>query len=448
MLLAAFGSVDAARGQATCPAQGSCSAPHANPGCENTECCQLVCSADPFCCQVQWDDLCADAGYVWCVASCGGPLAGDCLAPGTDPACDDPACCDAICSIDAFCCEQLWDELCAEAAVEICLLSCGGSLSGDCLQPHANPSCNDVECCEEVCAADAFCCQQAWDELCAAMAWDLCVSCGTPPNASCTVAHPTPGCGNAACCEAVCSYDSFCCLSAWDALCAQAAQILCVPCGAPTAGSCFAPHGPGCDDELCCLSVCIVDSFCCTTSWDATCVAFAIEVCGACGNPGAGACFVPHASPHCEDELCCDAVCALDPFCCESEWDELCAQEAAATCGGCGAPEAPSCLVPHATAGCDDLVCCGSICAADPFCCDIEWDILCVDLAEATCTFSDCYGLCDGDLDRSGDVDAGDLAVLLGTWGTNAACGDLDGNGLVGPPDLARLLGAWGPCGP
>jgi subtilisin family serine protease len=46
------------------------------------------------------------------------------------------------------------------------------------------------------------------------------------------------------------------------------------------------------------------------------------------------------------------------------------------------------------------------------------------------------------DLDCDGDVDASDLATLLGAWGT-AGPGDLDADGTVGAPDLAVLLGAW-----
>ncbi len=51
---------------------------------------------------------------------------------------------------------------------------------------------------------------------------------------------------------------------------------------------------------------------------------------------------------------------------------------------------------------------------------------------------------CPADLDGDGDVDAADLAVLLGAWG--AAGGDLNGSGSTDGADLAVLLGAWGPC--
>ena len=51
---------------------------------------------------------------------------------------------------------------------------------------------------------------------------------------------------------------------------------------------------------------------------------------------------------------------------------------------------------------------------------------------------------CPADLNDSGSVDANDLAILLGAWGTGG--GDVDGDGTTGAADLAVLLGAWGPC--
>jgi hypothetical protein len=46
------------------------------------------------------------------------------------------------------------------------------------------------------------------------------------------------------------------------------------------------------------------------------------------------------------------------------------------------------------------------------------------------------------DLNGDGAVDAADLAILLGAWGTAAA--DLNGDGTTDAADLAVLLGAWG----
>lgn len=54
---------------------------------------------------------------------------------------------------------------------------------------------------------------------------------------------------------------------------------------------------------------------------------------------------------------------------------------------------------------------------------------------------------CLGDLDGDGVVAAGDLAILLGSWGPCGPCAaDLNGDGVANAADLALLLGAWGPC--
>lgn len=48
-----------------------------------------------------------------------------------------------------------------------------------------------------------------------------------------------------------------------------------------------------------------------------------------------------------------------------------------------------------------------------------------------------------GDLDCDDDVDAADLALLLGAWGAANRTADFDGDGVVAASDLALLLGAW-----
>jgi hypothetical protein len=53
---------------------------------------------------------------------------------------------------------------------------------------------------------------------------------------------------------------------------------------------------------------------------------------------------------------------------------------------------------------------------------------------------------CNTDVDGDGNVNAGDLGVLLGTWG-NSGLGDFDGSGQVDAADLAIMLGEWGSCG-
>ncbi|MCH8153624.1 MAG: hypothetical protein IH830_14795, partial [Planctomycetes bacterium] len=56
----------------------------------------------------------------------------------------------------------------------------------------------------------------------------------------------------------------------------------------------------------------------------------------ACG-PGAGPCDMPHQMPGCDDVDCCEAVCAVNPACCTVNWDVLCVQLAEKLCVGGGA---------------------------------------------------------------------------------------------------------------
>jgi hypothetical protein len=67
-----------------------------------------------------------------------------------------------------------------------------------------------------------------------------------------------------------------------------------------------------------------------------------------CGVAGTGDCCQANGSPFCDDEACCEAVCAGYPFCCDTEWDAFCAGEGFDDdCllgpGQCGALNTPEC---------------------------------------------------------------------------------------------------------
>ncbi len=64
LLLPALTSAAAQAGP--CPASGSCFMQHPTPGCDNAACCEMVCAADPFCCNVQWDTICANEASTAC----------------------------------------------------------------------------------------------------------------------------------------------------------------------------------------------------------------------------------------------------------------------------------------------------------------------------------------------------------------------------------------------
>lgn len=72
-----------------------------------------------------------------------------------------------------------------------------------------------------------------------------------------------------------------------------------------------------------------------------------------------------------------------------------------------------------------------------------------VNLAGASFRWIDLYtppSNCPGDINLDGIVDASDIALLLGAWGTADQASDIDGDGIVAAADLATLLSGWGPC--
>jgi hypothetical protein len=265
----------------------------------------------------------------------------------------------------------------------------------DCFQPQSGPYCSDADCCNAVCQISPTCCSLIWDESCVTVASTTCVTCGTSL-ASCYVPHNTPSCEDADCCTRVCTLDPSCCETPWDSGCANLAISNCLACGSSD-GACDEVHSlPYCNDVDCCDRVCQTNPFCCNVTWDFTCVQTAEAVCSGCGNINAGPCCIAHGSPYCNDGKCCAAVCALDPYCCESGWDISCTQVAQVTpacvsencvCGGQVPPGGEiSCFTVHTAAGCTDTFCCQTVCLHDPYCCYVTWDQSCVDVANDFCS--------------------------------------------------------------
>nr|MCH9687305.1 hypothetical protein [Deltaproteobacteria bacterium] len=83
---------------------------------------------------------------------------------------------------------------------------------------------------------DPFCCSVNWDGVCSgAAATDCPILCGAGgstgagttgvvPVSDCCAANGTPGCDDAACEATVCGLDPFCCSNSWDGICAGAAD--------------------------------------------------------------------------------------------------------------------------------------------------------------------------------------------------------------------------------
>jgi hypothetical protein len=91
-------------------------------------------------------------------------------------------------------------------------------------------------------------------------------------------------------------------------------------------------------------SICAVDPFCCTSAWDSICVREVQSVTnslicpasqGVCGHTLCtvggkltSGCDAPPASASCVA-----SICAVDPYCCTNSWDSICVGRVASTCG-------------------------------------------------------------------------------------------------------------------
>ena len=555
-------------------------------GCDDVTCQDTVCSFDPYCCSVQWDgfcvteatsscgDLCAPAVDPYEAIACGDTVCGTFWADGSFRDTDwytfsldtttevtwsvasltgvaafilDSNCPPFVIAVGAGACPTTV-TYCLDAGSYVAFVApnvfagvpcgsgdannyvatltcggacvppaCGGETTGDCCVASATPFCNDAACCEAVCAADPFCCSNSWDGICAGEAagicWQICGpdcdltcpegalseaeacgadtngGCNAPPagSSNCCTAWLGLGCDDVTCQDTVCSFDPYCCSVQWDGfcvteatsscgdLCAPAAAYEVIACGETVCGTFWADGsfrdtdwysftleaatevtwsvrsvvpaqlflldsacppfvfadaaGANCPTEVTyCLEagsyVAFVapsifagvpcgsgegNNYVATLTCGGTCVP------PACGAEGTGDCCVAGATPYCNDLTCCEAVCAADPFCCNTAWDGVCAGEAAAICfelcgpdcdltcpegaslegeacgadtnGGCNAPPSGSsnCCTAWLGLGCDDVTCQDTVCSFDPYCCSVQWDGFCVTEATSSC---------------------------------------------------------------
>jgi len=146
-------------------------------------------------------------------------------------------------------------------------------------------------------------------------------------------------------------------------------------------------------------------------------VAAGYGVCAPCSNP-LQACGgnVNQGNPNtpgtCNHDVCtagdalgancgtCEAnVCAHDPFCCNNEWDALCVSHVTTqcgpnVCGGGGGNNNTNCAHSECTAGpaltASCSTCATAVCQADPYCCNNQWDSICVGKVNQECGAGTC----------------------------------------------------------
>jgi len=171
--------------------------------------------------------------------------------------------------------------------------------------------------------------------------------------------------------------------------------------------------------------------------------------CGACGPDqecnGSGACF---GGAGCEtswsggcDGCSCEAcVCAMDPYCCQSSWDDTCIGECMADCGGCG-----SCTPDCSGKVCGDDGCGGScgLCEGENDACEGGACVCHPDCSGKSCGRDGCGGFC-GTCATGLACDEGVCVCLPACDGRT--CGDDGCGGSCGACAEGEACGIDGEC--
>lgn len=229
-------------------------------GCGNDGCEGAVCGVDPYCCETQWDGICVGEAYSMCPEVCL-PVCGDGIISGGGEAAEQ---CEGD-NLGGQTCEGLGlpaGTLACDGACAFDTTGCDG-LPGPCCTANAVAGCEDAACQDAVCELDAFCCAAVWDGQCAdeAGAEPACIGLPSCPDA-------LPVCG-----DGVLGPGEVCDGAELDgATCASQGAV----------SDCCSPHdGLGCDDDACEATICAFDAFCCDTNWDGQCAGEAAENCAA-----------------------------------------------------------------------------------------------------------------------------------------------------------------------
>jgi len=208
------------------PFQNTCCEANVEIGCNQPDVQECVCDNDPFCCATEWDASCVEQAFNSCALNCDAPATGgspsalNCCTAHQSLGCEDPEITDCVCDSDPFCCESQWDDICAISA-STCGSDCrppgtggspsggapatggapaiggspaaggapsggspasggtGGSTnSGNCCESHGSPGCEVGSVKQCVCAQDEYCCNNQWDSICVQAAPSCGAQCG------------------------------------------------------------------------------------------------------------------------------------------------------------------------------------------------------------------------------------------------------------------------------
>jgi len=237
---------------------------------------------------------------------------------------------------------------------------------GDCCEEHASAGCDNKPVEQCVCESDSWCCESEWDDACAALIEQLgCGHCNAagddgggdppppagddgggdppPPTGDDGGGDPPPPAGDDGGGDPPPPADD----GGGDPPPPSDDGGSGEPPPAEGGDCCTGGEAPGCADATIQACVCMQDSYCCDTAWDALCVdEVASFGCGTCGGEpddggdGGGAvseCCEQQDGAGCPDTTVQDCVCAEDDYCCNVFWDLTCAGEVETfSCGSCG----------------------------------------------------------------------------------------------------------------
>ena len=336
--------------------------------------------------------LCVDCPFV--PPTCG-PGAGDCLVAHLGPGCDDLECCALVCDTLPFCCLEGfdWDAPCVLSALDTFCRpdpACGVPGTGDCIVGNGTPFCDDncgkgiacAGCCELICTLDPYCCALPpfqiagnWDGQCAIEAQELCG------------------------CEAVDVPPNDDCIDAIEVFVGPAIDVS-TECGSPDGPShatCTDGFSTGLGVDVWFIYHATFDGALTVTPtpldpavWLTQLAVYEGTECGALSDPPlacaeAGGAAVVDPVVNGNSYLIRLGASYLGPI-------GTGTLQLAAVPGSCLAA-ANDCLEAAGTAGCNDLTCCAVVCLINPACCEVVWDQACADAAQVNCAALPCAPL-------------------------------------------------------
>ncbi len=333
------------------------------------------------------NDACSEAycsGNGLCVYPDGGPLGCECFVGWEGDACDtdtDECADDTLCG-GGVCVEQPPMELAPE---------CLEQQSDDNGDPAAGCA-SSPDCEAAVCEKDSYCCEENWDQACADQAW-MNPACNVPGY----MCECPEGWGGMHCEENVdeCAGDENPCAN--DGECIDTEGAYECACVAGWSGlnceenvdECAGDENP-CANDSECIDTDGSYECACVAGWSGANCEENVDECAADENPcqNGGECSDTDGGFDC---ACAEGWEGAD---CADNTDECALEEAPCQNGGACSdltPEAlaPECLVAqqdeegNPLAGCASSdTCTESVCAKDAFCCDFSWDSLCASQAK------------------------------------------------------------------